>query len=153
MIDTSVNSNDSPLALESQVCFALYSTTLAMTKLYRKLLRELNLTYPQYLVMLVLWQNDRRSVSEIGGLLSLDSATLTPLLKRLEKAGLITRQRVRQDERQVEVSLTQSGHELRQRAETVPGAVVCASQCTPAELQQLKAQLLNLRGKLLGADL
>ncbi|GAB2788703.1 MarR family transcriptional regulator [Halomonas shantousis] len=141
-------SETSSLALEAQLCFALYSTGLAMNKLYRKLLRELGLTYPQYLVMLVLWQRDRQTVSEIGTQLFLDSATLTPLLKRLEAAGLLTRQRARQDERQVEVALTESGRELRQRAEAVPEAVSCASQCTPQELESLRDDLLTLRNRL-----
>ncbi|WP_106477959.1 MarR family winged helix-turn-helix transcriptional regulator [Phytohalomonas tamaricis] len=142
------NTTDSPPAVEAQLCFALYSTGLAMNKLYRKLLRELNLTYPQYLVMLVLWQRDRQTVSEIGEQLFLDSATLTPLLKRLETAGLLTRQRARQDERQVEVALTDAGRELRRRAAALPEAVTCASQCTPQELQSLHDELLRLRNRL-----
>ncbi|HCE39359.1 MAG TPA: MarR family transcriptional regulator, partial [Alcanivorax sp.] len=92
---------DSLLQLDLQVCFALYSTQLAMTKVYRKLLRELELTYPQYLVMMVLWEHDGQSVSAIGERLFLDSATLTPLLKRLENAGLLQRRRAAEDERRV----------------------------------------------------
>ncbi len=93
-----------PLLLDQQLCFALYSANLAMHKVYRKLLSQMDITYPQYLVMLVLWQQDSLTVSEICERLFLDSATLTPLLKRLENAGLINRQRSRQDERQVVVS-------------------------------------------------
>ena len=115
------------LKLDLQVCFALYSAQLAMSKVYRKLLKELGLTYPQYLVMMVLWEQDRLSVSEIGERLFLDSATLTPLLKRLEGMGLVLRQRSRPDERHVEVTLTESGRALRQQAEKVPEAVLCAS--------------------------
>lgn len=142
------NDTDNALALESQLCFALYSTQLAMSKLYRGLLRELELTYPQYLTMLVLWQRDRQTVSEIGEHLYLDSATLTPLLKRLEAAGLITRQRSRQDERQVEVALTDQGRALRQRAEAIPESVGCASQCTPEEAAELRDALHGLRQRL-----
>ena len=139
---------DSLLQLDLQVCFALYSTQLAMTKVYRKLLRELELTYPQYLVMMVLWEHDGQSVSAIGERLFLDSATLTPLLKRLESAGLIARRRAADDERRVEVRLTDQGRALRERAEAIPEAVACASQCEPEELAALKAQLDDLRQKL-----
>ena len=111
--------NASWLKLDLQVCFALYSAQLAMSKVYRKLLKELGLTYPQYLVMMVLWEQDRLSVSEIGERLFLDSATLTPLLKRLESMGLVLRKRSRPDERHVEVTLTESGRALRQQAEGI----------------------------------
>ncbi|MBL4571160.1 MAG: MarR family transcriptional regulator [Alcanivorax sp.] len=140
------------LKLDLQVCFALYSAQLAMSKVYRKLLKELGLTYPQYLVMMVLWEQDRLSVSEIGERLFLDSATLTPLLKRLEGMGLVLRQRSRPDERHVEVTLTQSGRALRQQAEKVPEAVLCASQCSPEELVQLRDELHGLRARLATAD-
>ncbi|OLO04937.1 MarR family winged helix-turn-helix transcriptional regulator [Salinicola socius] len=145
---TTRNNTDDALALESQLCFALYSTQLAMNKLYRSLLRELELTYPQYLAMMVLWQRDRQTVSEIGEQLTLDSATLTPLLKRLEAAGLVTRQRSRQDERQVEVALTDQGRALRDRAESIPESVGCASQCTPEEAAGLRDALHGLRRRL-----
>ena len=139
---------DSLLRLDLQLCFALYSTQLAMTKVYRKLLRDLNLTYPQYLVMMVLWERDGQSVSAIGERLFLDSATLTPLLKRLEGAGLLQRRRAAEDERRVEVRLTDAGRALRQRAEAVPEALACASQCEPEELAALKEQLETLRQRL-----
>jgi len=142
------DTSGSLLRLDLQLCFALYSTQLAMTKVYRKLLRELGLTYPQYLVMMVLWERDGQSVSAIGERLFLDSATLTPLLKRLEGAGLLQRRRAAEDERRVEVRLTDAGRTLRQRAEAVPEAVACASQCDPDELRALKAQLEDLRDKL-----
>ncbi|MGM8851198.1 MarR family winged helix-turn-helix transcriptional regulator [Salinicola halophyticus] len=145
---TTRNDTDDTLALESQLCFALYSTQLAMNKLYRGLLRELDLTYPQYLTMLVLWQRDRQTVSEIGEQLYLDSATLTPLLKRLEAAALITRQRSRQDERQVEIALTEKGRSLREQAKAVPHAAGCAGQCTPEEAAQLRDALHGLRQRL-----
>ncbi|HUG58711.1 MAG TPA: MarR family transcriptional regulator [Candidimonas sp.] len=137
------------LLLDNQLCFALYSTGLAMNKVYRKLLRELGLTYPQYLVMLVLWERDELTVSDIGGRLFLDSATLTPLLKRLEAAGLLRRIRATSDERQVIVSLTDAGQALRARAESVPESVVCAVQCSANEMATTKQALENLREHLL----
>src|SRR5260221_14241011 len=106
--NASAKPKGSPLLCE-QLCFALYSTSLAMNKIYRKLLRELGLTYPQYLVMLALWEPGGVSVSEIGEHLFLDSATLTPLLKRIEGLGLISRRRAHEDERQVIVSLSRAG--------------------------------------------
>ncbi|ARF51759.1 MarR family winged helix-turn-helix transcriptional regulator [Pantoea stewartii] len=138
-----------PLLLDQQLCFALYSANLAMHKVYRKLLSQMDITYPQYLVMLVLWQQDSLTVSEICERLFLDSATLTPLLKRLENAGLINRQRSRQDERQVVVSLTDSGWALRQQAESIPDDIQCASDCSEDEMYALKLQLNQLRDKLM----
>lgn len=138
-----------PLLLDAQLCFALYSTTLAMNKVYRKLLRKLGLTYPQYLVMMVLWERDALTVSDIGARLFLDSATLTPLLKRLEASGFVARVRAESDERQVIVSLTPAGRSLRQKAQGVPDSVFCASECTPAELLRIKADLETLRERLM----
>lgn len=138
-----------PLLLDQQLCFALYSANLAMHKVYRKLLTQMDITYPQYLVMLVLWQQDSLTVSEIGERLFLDSATLTPLLKRLENAGLLNRQRSRQDERQVVVSLTDAGRSLRQQAESIPDEIQCASDCSEDEMNSLKLQLNQLRDKLM----
>src|SRR3989338_5795761 len=100
---------DAMLLLDNQLCFALYSTSLAMTKLYKPLLDELGLTYPQYLAMLVLWEKDGLTVSELGERLFLDSGTLTPLLKRLEVSGLISRIRAVEDERRVHITLTAAG--------------------------------------------
>ncbi len=136
------------LHLDQQMCFALYSANLALHKVYRKLLGELGLTYPQYLVMLVLWQRDEVTVSEIGEKLFLDSATLTPLLKRLEAAGLLVRQRAKADERQVIISLTDAGKALREKAQDIPEAIVCAKECDIGELVALKQQLEVLRAKL-----
>ena len=135
--------------LGEQICFALYSTSLAMTKVYRKLLRELGLTYPQYLVMLVLWERDGISVSEIGERLYLNSATLTPLLKRIEALGLISRRRADEDERQVIVSLSRAGRELRQKTGEGQDGVFHASGCTVAELFAIKHQLDQLRSHLM----
>ncbi|PXW20612.1 MarR family winged helix-turn-helix transcriptional regulator [Pantoea sp. JKS000250] len=137
-----------PLLVDQQLCFALYSANLAMNKVYRQLLSQLDITYPQYLVMLVLWQKDDVTVSEIGEQLFLDSATLTPLLKRLESAGLINRQRTRQDERQVAVTLTEAGRALCVKAEAIPEAVKCATACEDDALLALKLQLDGLRDNL-----
>jgi len=137
-----------PLLLDSQLCFALYSTSLAMNKVYRKLLSGLDLTYPQYLVMLVLWEGDEITVTDIGSRLFLDSATLTPLLKRLEAAGLVTRKRAVTDERQVIVGLTKQGRDLRDKAEAVPHAVGAAAQCSLGEAQGMTKMLHALREKL-----
>jgi DNA-binding MarR family transcriptional regulator len=140
--------NRNNLALDAQLCFALYSTGLAMNKVYRKLLKSLGLTYPQYLVMLTLWEQDEVMVSEIGQRLFLDSATLTPLLKRLETAGLVSRKRAAADERQVIVALTQAGRDLRESAETVPLGVFGAAECSLAELDAMTQRLAVLRDKL-----
>ncbi|NMG33659.1 MarR family transcriptional regulator [Azoarcus sp. TTM-91] len=137
------------LLLDHQLCFALYSTALAMNKVYRKLLKDLDLTYPQYLVMMVLWERDGVTVSEIGERLFLDSATLTPLLKRLEAAALLSRQRAASDERQVIITLTPAGRALKERATAVPAGVLCATDCEPDQLLGLKNELESLRRKLM----
>jgi len=139
---------ENALLLDNQLCFALYSASLAMTKLYKPLLEELGLTYPQYLVMLVLWEADGVMVSEIGHRLSLDSGTLTPLLKRLEAAGLISRMRDVQDERRVHIHLTQAGRKLKTRAAKVPACVAAASQCPLPDIVQLTKQVRALRDRL-----
>ena len=136
------------LDLDRQLCFALYSTMLGLNKVYRGLLKDLGLTYPQYLVMLVLWERDDLMVSEIGERLFLDSPTLTPLLKRLEAAGLVARNRSGADERQVIVSLTAAGQRLRARAKDIPGCVAAAMECAPKEIDSLRSQLTNLRSNL-----
>ncbi|CAI1123757.1 MULTISPECIES: MarR family winged helix-turn-helix transcriptional regulator [Serratia] len=137
------------LLLDQQLCFALYSANLALHKVYRKLLNQLDLTYPQYLVMLVLWERDEIRVTDIGERLFLDSATLTPLLKRLETAGLLVRYRATADERQVIIALTDAGRALREKAQSVPEAVMCATDCSLDEIVNIKQQLEKLRGKLL----
>lgn len=136
------------LRLDNQVCFALYSASLAMTKLYKPLLDSIGLTYPQYLVMLVLWEQDGVTVSELGERLFLDSGTLTPLLKRLEAQGQIARLRDVQDERRVRITLTAGGRALRDQAEAIPQCVLQSSQCSIAELGALTGQLKDLRSKL-----
>jgi len=136
------------LLLDNQLCFALYSASLTMTKVYKPLLGELGLTYPQYLVLLVLWERDDVTVSELGARLYLDSGTLTPLLKRLEAQGLVSRQRSAEDERQVLVTLTTAGLKLRQSALRVPEQLLCASRCTVAEITSLTGRLHELRAAL-----
>lgn len=111
------------LLLDEQLCFALYAASRRMTAVYRPLLEALGLTYPQYLVMLVLWERDGLTVSELGDRLQLDSGTLTPLLKRLQQAGLVGRRRRQSDEREVEITLTETGDKLRERAAEVPRCV------------------------------
>ena len=114
------------LQLDRQLCFALYSASLAMTKLYKPLLAPLKLTYPQYLVMLVLWEADGITVSQLGERVALDSGTLTPLLKRLEASKLVQRLRDSADERRVLLQLTPAGRALKAKAAAVPEAVACA---------------------------
>jgi DNA-binding MarR family transcriptional regulator len=139
---------DALLQLDNQLCFALYSTSLAMTKLYKPLLADLGLTYPQYLVMLVLWERDGVTVSELGERLYLDSGTLTPLLKRLEAAGHLSRIRDVQDERRVHISLTAAGRKLKTRAAKIPACILSASQCSIPELVSLTQQVQALRQRL-----
>ncbi|OWT77417.1 MULTISPECIES: MarR family winged helix-turn-helix transcriptional regulator [unclassified Achromobacter] len=137
------------LLLDNQLCFSLYSTQLAMSKVYRRLLADMGLTYPQYLVMLVLWEQDGVTVSAIGERLFLDSATLTPLLKRLEAAGCIARARSVADERQVIVSLTDAGRALKRKAGAVPLGVGKAAQCSLEEAGEMIKTLNELRRHLL----
>jgi DNA-binding MarR family transcriptional regulator len=139
---------DNWLRLDHQLCFALYATSLAMTKLYKPLLDPLGLTYPQYLVMLVLWQSDDITVSQLGEPLALDSGTLTPLLKRLESAGLLQRLRDTTDERRVLLRLTAAGDELKAGAVRVPQTVARASGCELGELSSLTARLHALRQQI-----
>ena len=137
--------------LDNQLCFALYSASLAMTKLYKPLLDALELTYPQYLVLLVLWESDDISVSALGERLSLDSGTLTPLLKRMEAAGWLLRQRSSEDERRVHVRLTDAGRALQQKAAHIPGCVMAHSGLQLSELVALTRQVQSLRGGLQNA--
>ncbi len=136
------------LTLDHQLCFALYSASLAMTKLYKPLLAPLGLTYPQYLVMLVLWEGDGLAVSQVGERLALDSGTLTPLLKRLEAAGLVQRLRDTTDERRVLLQLTAAGRQLKGRAVSVPPTVARAAGCGLDELASLTARLHRLRAQV-----
>lgn len=138
--------------LDNQLCFALYSASLAMTKLYKPMLDEMGLTYPQYLALLVLWERDGLTVSELGERLFLDSGTLTPLLKRMEAAGWLLRERAADDERRVIVSLTPEGRALRQKAKRIPLQLAQATRCDLGELASLTQRLQQLRTQLLSAD-
>lgn len=136
------------LQLDRQLCFALYSSSLAMTRLYKPLLAPLGLTYPQYLVMLVLWEAEGQSVSQLGQRLSLDSGTLTPLLKRLQTLGHIERRRASDDERRVDIFLTPRGRKLRESALDIPSQLACASACELDEVIALTQRLQQLRQQL-----
>ena len=132
------------LRLDDQLCFALYAASRAVTGLYRPLLEDLGLTYPQYLVMLVLWEHGECQVKDLGVALSLDSGTLSPLLKRLEKLGLVRRQRRVDDERSVCVSLTDQGKTLRERAVSVPVSIAEAMELTSEKSAELRVTLRRL---------
>jgi MarR family transcriptional regulator, organic hydroperoxide resistance regulator len=139
---------DLPLLLGNQLCFAVYSTAHAFNRAYKPLLDRLGLTYPQYLVMLVLWERDGLPVRDIGERLFLDSGTLTPLLKRMEAAELIKRTRGTEDERQVLIALTSRGQALREKARAVPKAILAASACSVSELSAMKNEIIALRDRL-----
>lgn len=136
------------LLLDNQLCFALYSTSLLMTKVYKPLLQELGLTYPQYLAMMVLWQGDGITVGEISARLLTDPGSLTPLLKRLEAEGLLKRIRSSADERVVELFLTDTGRALREQARAIPACILEASQQSLERLAALKEELVALRNSL-----
>ena len=134
--------------LDRQVCFALYSASRAATAVYRPVLEELGLTYPQYLVMLVLWENEPRGVKDLGHELGLDSGTLSPLLKRLEALGLVERRRSGDDERRVAVHLTPAGKDLSSKAGAIPQRLADAAGLTAVELEQLRGTLAKLTAAL-----
>ncbi len=134
--------------LNRQVCFALYSASRAATAVYRPVLEELDLTYPQYLVMLVLWEDEPRGVKELGEELGLDSGTLSPLLKRLESLGLVERRRSGEDERRVAIHLTAAGRELSSKAGALPKRLAEAAGLTAEELDQLHNTLARLTAAL-----
>ncbi len=135
----------SVLNLEDFICFAVYSANNAFSRVYRPKLDALGLTYPQYLVMIILWQKDGRTVGEIGQTLFLESSTLTPLLKRLEALGHLVRTRSRVDERQVVISLTERGLALRERAEALPPAILISTGMDAQAANKLKDQIIRLR--------
>ncbi|MDI7860804.1 MarR family transcriptional regulator [Rhizobiaceae bacterium n13] len=137
--------NDSKLELDGFVCFALYSATHALNRLYKPILDELGLTYPQYLVMVALWEKDGQTVGGIGEKLFLESSTLTPLLKRLEVAGFIGRERSKQDERQVLIRLTPNGAALKVKAAGIPACIVAASGTTADNVERLRTEIVALR--------
>ncbi len=136
------------LNLNSFLCFAIYSANHAMNRVYKPLLEELGLTYPQYIMMVVLWEKDKQTVKSLGKQLFLESNTLTPLLKRLEKMGHITRQRDIADERQVLICLTQQGKGLKEKALKIPSCLLDATGLTPESVQHLQAQITLLRRNL-----
>ena len=127
--------------LEDQLCFALYAASRAMTARYRPLLDAIGLTYPQYLVMMLLWEEDNQTVGQLGARLSLDSGTLSPLLKRLTTAGLVTRHRRVEDERSVAIALTDAGRALRDKAGAISEEIICALDLDRSEFADLKAKL------------
>ncbi|MBL8627653.1 MAG: MarR family transcriptional regulator [Myxococcales bacterium] len=139
------------LQLDRQLCFALHAASRAMTQAYQPVLAPLGLTYPQYLVMLVLWEDDGVAVKDLGARLHLDSGTLTPLLKRLASQGLVTRTRDADDERVVRIALTAAGRALRRRAVDVPRQMLCHMALDLPELARLRAQLTDLGDRLRGA--
>jgi DNA-binding MarR family transcriptional regulator len=137
-----------PLLLDNQLCFALYSSSHLLTKAYKPLLKELGLTYPQYLAMLALWEEDGVTVGMLGERLYLDSGTLTPLLKRLEAAKLLKRERSGEDERQVFIHLTDKGRALKRAAASVPARAASATGMGFMEIIKLRDKLGKLRERL-----
>src|SRR5918997_1265834 len=136
------------LRLDRQLCFAAYSVSQAFNRVYKPGLDRIGLTYPQYLVLLVLWEQDDQTVNQIGKQLHLDSGTLTPLLKRLEAAGIVRRQRDTQDERQVRISITVKGSGLKEQAAEARKGVACATGLPAREIQAFRDELIRLRNSL-----
>lgn len=141
---TRAEQTEFPMGLDDMLCFALYAASRAVTTRYRPLLDELGLTYPQYLVMLVLWEHGTVPIKDIGAALQLDYGTLTPLIKRLESADLVKRERLPEDERTVQVSLTEAGDTMRRRAAHIPGVITKAMGLTPEQFDDTKLLLRQL---------
>ncbi len=139
---------DNRLLLDAQLCFALYAASNAMTRLYRDRLEPLGLTYPQYLVLLVLWEHDNLTVSQLGERLYLDSGTLTPLLKRMEAAGHISRRRDPADERQVRIGLTPAGQALKASVAEMHAGLACLLPLEPDHLARLRTELRDFAASL-----
>ena len=129
------------VTLDDQLCFALYAASRAVTARYRPMLEEIGLTYPQYLVMMLLWESDHQTVGQLGSRLALDSGTLSPLLKRLTAAGLVTRHRRVEDERSVSIALTEQGRALQDKAVRISEEMIGAIGFDTAEFDELKARL------------
>ncbi|WP_242611867.1 MarR family winged helix-turn-helix transcriptional regulator [Fictibacillus sp. BK138] len=146
----SIMEDQNPLLLESQICFKIYTLEREITKLYRNLLEDLDMTYPQYLVMLLLWEKDAMTVKEIGKRLFLDSGTLTPMLKRMEANGIIKRRRSTEDERSVIISLTKKGEQFKKKAECIPSKLVEDMSLDHGELTILNKTLTNMLYRLQG---
>lgn len=140
--------SDDWLKLDNQLCFALYSASHAFTRVYKPLLDRLGLTYPQYLAMMLLWEQDGQTVGALGERLYLESSTLTPLLKRLEAAGFIIRHRSAEDQRQVRLYLTDAGRALKDQAQSIPPCLLPAIGLPVSEIVTLKQQIARLRGSL-----
>lgn len=140
-----------PLPLDAQLCFSLYSTSIAINRLYKPMLDSLGVTYPQYLVLSTLWEKDGQTISAVADRLALEPSTITPLMKRLEVAGFVSRQRNPEDERQVRVFLTAKGRELRSRASCLTDALLANSKLTVPEIIALNDQVQRLRDALVGA--
>lgn len=138
--------------LDSQLFFAFYATNLSLNKYYRKLLTPFGITYPQYLVMLILWENDQLTVSEIGKKLFLESSTLTPLLKRLETLKLIERKRSLSDERMVFISITEKARELEKMVASIPEKILASVQCEPEKIRALTEDLRVIRSNVSNLD-
>ncbi|MCC5801996.1 MarR family transcriptional regulator [Rossellomorea vietnamensis] len=137
-----------PLLLENQICFKIYTAEREITKLYRSLLEEIGVTYPQYLALLVLWEEKTISVKELGRKLFLDSGTLTPMLKRMEANGLVERKRSSEDERSVIISLTDKGLEMKEKAECIPTRLLDRLEMDGDELSKLDQTLTTILNKL-----
>lgn len=154
MSDTDMGAGEGSvsLLLDDQLCFALYAAQRAMTNRYRPVLEQFNLTYPQYLVMLVLWEHTALPIKSLGKYLQLDYGTLTPLLKRLEAHGLISRERQASDERSVQVTLTEQGAELRERARAIPAAIGEAVGLSAQEFAEAKSILERLTAQVSARD-
>ena len=148
-IKTRVAARIDELLLDHQLCFALYATSLAMTKSYRPLLAPLGLTYPQYIVMLALWEHGELSAGALGAKVALDSGTLVPLVRKLTALGFVERNRNPVDDRSVLISLTPAGLKLSKRARVVNKQIACATECTDAQIQVLMLSLKALRAALL----
>lgn len=143
-----MEANDNYFLLEDHLCFSLYACSRAILRYYRPYLDKLNLTYPQYLVLLVLWENDQRTVKELGEALDLDSGTLTPLLKRMEANQLVERRREPSDERVVTVRLTEEGRQLREKATCIPKALLEKIDLAPQEMNTLNETIKKLLAKV-----
>jgi MarR family transcriptional regulator, organic hydroperoxide resistance regulator len=136
------------LHLDQQLCFALYSTSLAMTKVYKPLLDKLGLTYPQYLIMLILWQNDGLALKDIGEQLQIDSGALTPVIKRMEAMGLLIRTRNPQNERTLEIRLTKAGWAMQEEAVQVNRTIGVSCGMAEPDIHALRMELVQLRSEL-----
>ena len=140
--------NDEYLRLDNQLCFLFYSVSRSITRMYGPLLAELGVTYPQYLVLLILWETDNVEVKVITELLHIDTGTVSPMLKRLEASGLIVRRRSSDDERRVIISLTKAGQKLKVKAASVPAELFCKTGLTIDEYGRLKAELSQILQKM-----